>query len=180
MRKNVPADQTTQSGLTLSKIFFASSSFLTSSRLSTSTSIFPGPFPAALMMASFCPGSRMTEVRFHERDMILRVRRRAILPWPPRRRICGDEGGIFNKTVTDGCADGYEWCDDCKRLSILIGQSQGHQTKSTKYVRSSFQEKKSQFWRMTLGLCWNFLSWIMWCCSLHIQTQKTQVEAMMQ
>ena len=50
---DVPADQTTQSGLTKSKIRLASASLFTSSKLSTKTSRLPGPCLPASKIAAF-------------------------------------------------------------------------------------------------------------------------------
>lgn len=85
----IPADHTTQSGFTRSRIFAASLSDLMSARSSTRTSSFPGWAAPRERMAGSWEGLRMREVRDQERERSLGVRRREMAPWPPMRRMCG-------------------------------------------------------------------------------------------
>jgi hypothetical protein len=87
--RDVPALQMTHSAFVLSRMAFACASLFTSSKLSTRTSIFPGPFLPASRISAFWSGFRITEVMFQERERSLGVMRRETFPCPPRRRIRG-------------------------------------------------------------------------------------------
>lgn len=98
-----PALQMIQSGFTVEMILEAEETLWMSSREDTRVERWLAALdPAALSMSSFCEALRMRDVTCQLREMRSGVRRRDTLPWPPRRRMCGEDIDIVViKVVND-------------------------------------------------------------------------------